>query len=78
MIKFMEKVKEFRCWDGYKPAKGVKPYESGSCVKAEKKLGYMAGGKPIPVDLPNAVVEGDGLTKEGEAMENKEGTQLLK
>jgi hypothetical protein len=70
MIKFMEKVKEFRCWDGYKPAKGVKPYESGSCVKAEKKLGYMAGGKPIPVDLPNAVVEGDGLTKQGETMEN--------
>jgi len=70
IVKFMEKVKEFRCWDGYKPAKGVKPYESGSCVKAEKKLGYMAGGKPIPVDLPNAVVEGDGLTKEGETMEN--------
>jgi hypothetical protein len=30
----------------------------------------MAGGKPIPVDLPNAVVEGDGLTKQGETMEN--------
>jgi len=70
MIKFMEKVKELRCWDGYKPAKGSKPYETGSCVKAEKKLGYMAGGKPIPIDLPNAVVEGDGLTKQGETMEN--------
>jgi len=78
MIKFMEKVKELRCWDGYKPAKGSKPYEPGSCVKAEKKLGYMAGGKPIPIDLPNAVVEGDGLTKQGEAMENKEGYDYKK
>jgi len=39
-------------------------------VKFMQKFGYMAGGKPIPVDLPNAVVEGDGLTKEGETMEN--------
>ena len=39
-------------------------------VKFMQKFGYMAGGKPIPVDLPNAVVEGDGLTKQGETMEN--------
>jgi len=39
-------------------------------VKFMQKFGYVAGGKPIPIDLPNAVVEGDGLTKEGEAMEN--------
>ena len=39
---------------------------------AAKKLGYMAGGKPIPVDLPEAVVEGEGLTKEGKTMENSD------
>lgn len=39
---------------------------------AAKKLGYMAGGNPIPVDLPEAVVEGKGLTKEEKTMqENK-------
>lgn len=47
-------------------------------VKFMQKFGYVAGGKPIPVDLPNAVVEGDGLTKEGEAMENKEGYDYKK
>jgi len=47
-------------------------------VKFMQKFGYVAGGKPIPIDLPNAVVEGDGLTKEGEAMENKEGYDYKK
>ena len=40
-------------------------------VKFMQKFGYMAGGKPIPSDLPEAVAEGDSLTKEGETMENK-------
>ena len=26
--------KKGRCWKGYKPAKGKKPYSEGSCVKA--------------------------------------------
>jgi len=47
-------------------------------VKFMQKFGYVAGGKPIPIDLPNAVVEGDGLTKQGEAMENKEGYDYKK
>ena len=40
-------------------------------VKFMQKFGYMAGGKPIPVDLPQAVEEGKGLTKKEKAMENK-------
>ena len=28
------KRKKNRCWKGYKPAKGKKPYSEGSCVKA--------------------------------------------
>jgi hypothetical protein len=40
-------------------------------VKFMQKFGYMAGGKPIPVDLPEAVIEGEGLTKEEKSMENK-------
>jgi hypothetical protein len=47
-------------------------------VKFMQKFGYMAGGKAIPVDLPEAVVEGDGLTKQGETMENKEGYDYKK
>lgn len=39
---------------------------------AAKKLGYMAGGSPIPVDLPEAVEEGANLTKEKKAMENSD------
>ncbi len=41
-------------------------------VKFMQKFGYMAGGKPIPVDLPEAIEEGANLTKEKKAMqENK-------
>jgi hypothetical protein len=58
---------KFRCWDGYKPAKGVGAYESGSCVKAEENLGYNAGGVSIPADMPQAVVEHDPiLDKKGD------------
>jgi len=58
---------KFRCWEGYKPAKGVGAYESGSCVKAEENLGYNAGGVSIPADMPQAVVESDPiLDKKGD------------
>lgn len=57
MVKFMENVKEFRCWDGFKPARGVKPYAEGSCVKAEEKLGYVSGGNTIPAVAKEAVEE---------------------
>jgi hypothetical protein len=58
---------KFRCWEGYKPAKGVPAYESGSCVKAEENLGYNAGGVSIPSDMPQAVVEHDPiLDKKGD------------
>ena len=72
MLAFMEKVK-FRCWESYKPAKGVKAYKPGSCVKAETetknsgetlKMGYMADGKTIPATAEN-------LTPKKENMENK-------
>jgi hypothetical protein len=41
-------------------------------VKFMQKFGYMAGGKPIPIDLPEAVEEGANLTKEKKAMENSD------
>lgn len=54
---------KLRCWEGYKPAKGVEAYAPGSCVKAEEKtkedLGYMAGGQSVPADIKQAVVESD-------------------
>ena len=63
---------KFRCWEGYKPAKGVEPYESGSCVKAESKLAYNAGGVSIPADT-QAVVEHDPIldNKENKNMDKK-------
>lgn len=73
MLAFMEKVK-LRCWEGYKPAKGVKAYEPGSCVKAETetknsgetmKMGYMVDGKTIPATE-------EDLTPKGKNMENKD------
>jgi len=29
----MVKKKSNRCWDGYKPTPGKKPYSEGSCTK---------------------------------------------
>jgi hypothetical protein len=75
MIKFMEKVKEFRCWEGYEPAKGVKAYESGSCVKAEKKLGYISGGETIPATNKEAVEQPPLDKKDKTNMENKDYTK---
>jgi hypothetical protein len=31
------KKKKGRCWPGYAPVKGKKPYSSGSCRKIKKK-----------------------------------------
>ena len=43
------------------------------CSGKTIKMGYMAGGKPIPADLPEAQVEGDSLTiKEKNNMETKD------
>jgi hypothetical protein len=31
------KAKKGRCWPGYKPVKGKRPYSSGSCKKIKRK-----------------------------------------
>jgi hypothetical protein len=55
MVKFMQKFAETQT----------------KCSGETIKMGYMVGGKPIPTDLPEAQVEGEGLTKEENSMENK-------
>jgi len=75
MVKFMAKNFAERCWEGYKPAKGTKAYEPGSCVKAETetknsgetiKMGYMVDGKTIP-----ATKEDLTSSEKNNNMENK-------
>ena len=56
MVKFMQKFAETQT----------------KCSGGTIKMGYMAGGKPIPTDLPEAEVEGDGFDKKGQTMENKD------
>jgi hypothetical protein len=57
MVKFMQKFAETQT----------------KCSGGTIKMGYMAGGKPIPTDLPETEVEGEGLTnKEKQNMENKD------
>jgi hypothetical protein len=68
VVRFMESVKELRCWDGYKPAKGIKAYDAGSCVKAEEKLGYMKGGETIPAVSKEAPLD----KKDKSNMENND------
>jgi len=31
------KTKKGRCWPGYKPVKGKRPYSPGSCKKIKRK-----------------------------------------
>jgi hypothetical protein len=56
MVKFMQKFAETQT----------------KCSGETIKMGYMVGGKPIPTDLPEAEVEGDGFDKKGQTMENKD------
>jgi hypothetical protein len=37
-----EEVLEKRCWEGYKPAPGKKPYSKGSCIKKGTKLEHYS------------------------------------
>jgi len=78
---------EFRCWEGYKPTPGKKPYSEGSCMKAEEKtetknsggttqMGYMVGGKPIPADSEKPEKDGESLTTEGENMGTDYGKDI--
>jgi len=34
--KFKKKIKKNRCWEGYEPTPGKKPYSEGSCRKKDK------------------------------------------
>jgi hypothetical protein len=56
MVKFMQKFAETQT----------------KCSGGTIKMGYMAGGKPIPEDLPEAQVEGENLTKGENTMENSD------
>lgn len=56
MVKFMTKFAETRT------------FSSGGTTK----MGYMVGGKPIPTDLPESEVNGEGLTKGDNLMENND------
>jgi hypothetical protein len=41
-MKSFKKYIEERCWDGYKPKPGKKPYSPGSCVKEEEQIEEVA------------------------------------
>jgi len=56
MVKFMQKFAETQT----------------KCSGETIKMGYMVGGKPIPTDLPEAQVEGEGLTKGENTMQDKD------
>jgi len=52
--KFADVIRE-RCWKGYKPVKGKKPYSKGSCKKvSEKKVDSRSDRPDVKPDQPNA------------------------
>ena len=61
--------KEGRCWEGYKPTPGKKPYEKGSCMKKSldveiERAIYDDGvveftfGEDVPQDIEDVLVKG--------------------
>ena len=61
---FVQELEEAgRCWTGYKPVKGKKPYSPGSCVKEE----YEADDSPLTEDQLEQIKEGSA------AWQRKEG-----
>lgn len=73
MVAFMEQFARVKMPKQIKigKSKNLNPIVRKPKSFEDENLGYMDGGKPIPVDLPEAVVEGEGLTKEEKSMENK-------
>lgn len=51
---------EERCWDGYKPTPGKKPYEKGSCMKEDDDLQEEAEheGKKVTLNKPFRTPDG--------------------
>lgn len=43
--------KKGRCWDGYEPTPGKKPYSEGSCRPAKKSFVTMAGPNGVVMDF---------------------------
>lgn len=60
---FMSSLEEKkRCWKGYKPTPGKKPYEKGSCQKAEESISEWTANR---VGKTMKTVDGEGIvTKE--------------
>jgi len=53
---FVQELEEAgRCWDGYKPVPGKKPYSPDSCKKEEVDLDEATfQGKTVPLNKPMA------------------------
>lgn len=49
-----------RCWDGYKPTPGKKPYEKGSCMKEDDEIQEEAehDGKKVTLNKPFRTPDG--------------------
>ena len=53
MKTFKEYIEEkSRCWKGYKPVKGKKPYTPGSCEKVSEQ-----NDNPDPENIKNALID---------------------
>lgn len=57
--------KDGRCWTGYEPTPGKKPYSDGSCQKVSEDdgLGFMAQDHIPPITADTHSVAGHELTK---------------
>jgi hypothetical protein len=58
-LKESDEIEE-RCWDGYKPTPGKKPYEKGSCMKEDDDIQEEAehDGKKVTLNKPFRTPDG--------------------
>jgi len=73
MKSFKHFLIESRCWKGYKPTPGKKPYEKGSCMKEDDELQEEAEYEGKKVTLNNPFRTPDGPKKFAVYVKNDKG-----
>lgn len=72
-----------RCWEGYKPVPGKKPYEKGSCEPVKKEEDAVSKIKkkysqPKEKDLNTKIKDIKQKYKENQPLSEKEKTEKIK
>lgn len=75
-VALMKQEIEKRCWEGYEPTPGKKPYEKGSCQPVKKDDAPHSPGSPED-SAHDVVEEGASLEEEIKTLNKEERSAML-